>query len=681
MIRSGFVRLALVTTLAAAMLLTGAASASAKPTGRIDVQRTATGMSIVLTASDQDAAPGTPAPRIDQKSIDVGIQPNSRGAFLPVETEKVDAATAGTAPAQSVMLVIDDSGSMDPDDSATSRKAATDFLDEVMPNGVRVGLVVFATKSVVVSAPTTDRRKLTPAIARLGNAPLNDPDRASTNLYKAVDDALRRLPKTGARSLVLLSDGRDDTGTDAVRDAEPVLNAIKRANVPLKVVALGDLIDKSTLRQFVKAVDGGRYISADVGTDQLASGFAATANEITNRVVVTVTVPPELLDAQGVVSVTAMADGQQIRGQSQSFFSSRKAAPKPTATINAAPQVVTSNTRFDAVDTTPVLIAALVALFLALCVISGSALGLVGRSPSDETQILRRLSVYTLSGNEPRQVSTETATTRLGDNVLARSAVDLVGRVVRRGKFDASIDSRLDAAGLPLRTAEWTLLHVGTAVGAALTFLLISGYHLLPMILGLVIGIVAPWMFLTIRRSRRESAFLAQLPDTLQLVAGSLQAGYSLPQAIDSVVREARPPISAEFSRALIETRLGMPAEDTLEAIATRMSSRDFSWIVMAIRIQREVGGNLAELLSSVAGTLRERERLRRQVSALSAEGRLSGWILGLLPVVFTVFLALANPEYLGQLNNRLGAILLVIAGILLAVGVFWMSRVVRVEV
>ncbi len=108
---------------------------------------------------------------------------------------------------------------------------------------------------------------------------------------------------------------------------------------------------------------------------------------------------------------------------------------------------------------------------------------------------------------------------------------------------------------------------------------------------------------------------------------------------MDTVVREGQQPITGEFNRALVEARLGVPIEDALDGIAERMKSKDFGWVVMAIRIQREVGGNLAELLTTVAATLRERERLRRQVSVLSAEGRLSAWILGLLPVVFALYL------------------------------------------
>jgi tight adherence protein B len=172
------------------------------------------------------------------------------------------------------------------------------------------------------------------------------------------------------------------------------------------------------------------------------------------------------------------------------------------------------------------------------------------------------------------------------------------------------------------------------------------------------------------------------LPDTLQLLAGSLAAGYSLPQAMDSVVRESQPPISVEFNRALIEARLGLLPEDALDGIANRTGSRDFSWIVMAIRIQRSVGGNLAELLSTVADTLRERERLRRQVSALSAEGRLSGIILGALPVVFALYLMVARPDYISPLfHTPIGLLLLITGTVVLVIGGFWMSRVIKVEV
>jgi tight adherence protein B len=172
------------------------------------------------------------------------------------------------------------------------------------------------------------------------------------------------------------------------------------------------------------------------------------------------------------------------------------------------------------------------------------------------------------------------------------------------------------------------------------------------------------------------------MPDTLQLVAGSLSAGYSLPQAIDAVVREGAQPIAGEFSRAIIESRLGVPVEDALENIALRMDNEDFRWVVMAIRIQREVGGNLAEVLSTVAQTMRERERVRRQVRVLSAEGRLSAWVLGGLPPLFLGYLLLVRPNYVKPLfTDKIGIAMLSVVGIVFIGGVFWLRKVVQVEV
>ena len=330
----------------------------------------------------------------------------------------------------------------------------------------------------------------------------------------------------------------------------------------------------------------------------------------------------------------------------------------------------------------PVLVAALIALFLALSVLIFIATGALTGVDRKESEVVRRLSVYTVAGSLPQQISVTEQGTRLGDSALARSAVGLMTKVARTGQIERALDGRLEAAGLPLRTAEWMLLHVGAAVGTSTVLMIASRGALVAAILGLVLGLTLPWLFLALAKTRRESKFLSQLPDTLQLLAGSLASGYSLPQAMDSVVRETRSPISVEFNRALIETRLGLLPEDALDGIATRTGSQDFSWIVMAIRIQHDIGGNLAELLATVAGTLRERERLRRQVSALSAEGRLSGLILGALPVVFALYLILVRPEYIAPLfNTPMGLFLLAVGGTLLAIGGFWMAKVIKVEV
>ena len=175
---------------------------------------------------------------------------------------------------------------------------------------------------------------------------------------------------------------------------------------------------------------------------------------------------------------------------------------------------------------------------------------------------------------------------------------------------------------------------------------------------------------------------MAQLPDTLQLLAGTLKAGYGVLQAIDTVVKEVEDPMSSEFQRALTEARLGLPLEDSLGAMADRVDSDDFRWVVVAMNIQRQVGGNLAELLETVAATLRGREEVRGQIQVLSAEGRLSAVILFALPFVLLAYLLLTNPGYLAPLlTNTIGLLMMAGALVLMLVGWIWIRRLINIEV
>jgi tight adherence protein B len=265
---------------------------------------------------------------------------------------------------------------------------------------------------------------------------------------------------------------------------------------------------------------------------------------------------------------------------------------------------------------------------------------------------------------------------------VAKSAVELAGRAIAKRDLESALAQQLAASAVPFRPAEWLLIQTGVMFAVAILLFLLTGGKLVGALLGLVLGIALPLGYLKFKERRRQSAFLAALPDTLQLIAGSLSAGYSLPQAVDTVVSEGTEPIAGEFKRALIETRLGVPIEDALEGIAERIRSKDFGWVVMAIRIQREVGGNLAEVLVTTADTLRERERIRRQVDVLSAEGRLSAWILGGLPVVFALYLILVRPGYVKILvTDAIGIVMVIGAVIEMTVGIFWLRKVVKVDV
>ena len=211
---------------------------------------------------------------------------------------------------------------------------------------------------------------------------------------------------------------------------------------------------------------------------------------------------------------------------------------------------------------------------------------------------------------------------------------------------------------------------------------LVTSYVLIGVLGGVLIGWLTMRMSLSVRILRRRSSFSEQLPDLLQLIASALQSGFSLPQAFDAVVREDSQPAAGEFARALAETRLGADLEDALDGVANRMDSDDMRWTVLAIRIQQGVGGNLAEVLLTIAGTIRERAYLRRQVHALSAEGRLSAYILVILPVLVGAWLFISSPTYMRLLYvTATGRIMLSLAVLFLIIGALWMRRTIRVEV
>jgi tight adherence protein B len=207
----------------------------------------------------------------------------------------------------------------------------------------------------------------------------------------------------------------------------------------------------------------------------------------------------------------------------------------------------------------------------------------------------------------------------------------------------------------------------------------------LPVLLSVAMGVAISWLaqrvYLNIRISRRRTAFGEQLADVLQLIVGSLRSGFSLAQSVDAVVRDGTQPAAGEFSRALAETRIGVDLEDGLTHVAERMDSSDMHWVVMATRIQRGVGGNLAEVLSNTVETIRERAQIRRHVRAVSAEGRLSGYVLVALPLVLAAWLVLIKPEYMSPLvNSAAGIVMLAVGAGLIVVGGFWIRALIKVE-
>jgi tight adherence protein B len=220
-------------------------------------------------------------------------------------------------------------------------------------------------------------------------------------------------------------------------------------------------------------------------------------------------------------------------------------------------------------------------------------------------------------------------------------------------------------------------------VGTILLFLFVA--VLFNPVYGLIaagIGAMVPVLYVTRRQRKRQQEFERQLPDTLTLLASSLRAGFSFMQGLEAVAQEIGAPMRRELQRVFTEVRLGRTPEDALGDAAERMGSTDLAWTVMAIRIQREVGGNLASLLDTVADTMQKRDRIHREIMALTAEGRASAVILGLMPVVAALLLYLFAPDYIETLfDEPIGVAAVIGSGVLAVVGWLWLRRIVDIEV
>jgi tight adherence protein B len=595
------------------------------------------------------AEDGTVSVLLAVDGIPAGAKPQPQSVAVTVDGTPAE-ATAKQVKAgeieRTTVLALDASNSMRGPRLKAAKAAAKAFL-AASPSDVRIGLVTFAGTVRVVSEPTTDHAAL---VAAIDDIELT----AGTQVYDAVVEAVDVAGSDGARSVLVLSDGQDEGNGAPIEDAikaasdhEVIVDAVAIDQAPANLALLTQIADSS----------GGTVVDADQAA--LAKVLTARAYALSSQLLVTFP-QPKGISGEASVAVSVTAGGATY--SDSAFVTLASAAPGPHTVI--LPKAVIG----------PVgLLAGGLALLLGVAGIVSVVLVGARRPTLVQQQIAYFSGEAKHGGKSHPSLPGPTAPS------LRDSAVSLTEKLVK-GDFETRLATKLYGAGSKLSAAEWLLLHAGIAVGAGFVGFVIRGVALALVLL--VTGGLLPWVYLNIRHGRRLAAFNAQLAETLTLMAGGLSAGLSMPQAVDTVVREGHEPMAGELRRALAEARLGVDIADALDGVALRMDSEDFAWVVMALRIQREVGGNLAELLNTVADTLREREFLRRQVKVLSAEGRFSAWILGALPPVMFVYMLLVRPDFIRPLYTEpIGMLLLAGATVLLLLGFFVLSRLVKVEV
>lgn len=590
--------------------------------------------------------------------IPAGVQPDLSRTTVTVDgiTTTATAAPADgtTSVRRTAILVIDLSNSMRGARFAAALDAARLFITNV-PDDVYVGIVGFAGEVTTLLDPSLDRSD---AQRMLQDVSLS----RNTSLYDGVVAAADLAGTEGQRTLLVISDGADTTDTTL----DDAVAAISDADLTVDVVSLdqgGTIVPG--LQELADAGDG-TVISAD--PDALTQAFADEATVLANQVLVTAALPDSVINAgstEGDVKVSiATADGAVV---AEAF------SPFGTATASSLPGLPTPR-RGTSVPSwlqyAGPLVLGLGLLVVVVLLVPRKAVPLTpGERVTTYTGVVRANDAATTPRVE-------------ADQALAQVKDVAADLLQRNQSLEAKISKRLEAAGSELRSAEWVLVHGGVFVATGLLGLLLSRGNVVVGLIFMMLGFFGPWLYLGSRRNRRRKAFNRALPDTLQLMSGALAAGLSLAQSVDTIVREGPEPIASEFKRVLVETRLGVALEDALDGVSERFESKDFEWVVMAIRIQRQVGGNLAELLDTVGGTMREREYIRRQVSALAAEGKLSAYVLGGLPPGFLLYLVLTNRDYVGVLfTEPLGWAMLTGAAMLLSLGAFWMSRLIKVEI
>ncbi len=282
----------------------------------------------------------------------------------------------------------------------------------------------------------------------------------------------------------------------------------------------------------------------------------------------------------------------------------------------------------------------------------------------------------------------------LGEMIAGSEALNTFNKAVEQRNFGANLARDLARADLALKVSEYLMIWAASIVAVPVIFLLL-GFVIAPLgspialLAGLLIGFIIPRKWLGRRKSSRHNAFNKQLPDTITLIANALRAGSSFLQAIELVVRESRPPISVEFSRVIREVNLGLPFETALENMVRRVKSDDLELMATAISIQHTVGGNLAEILDSIAFTIRERIRIKGEIRTLTAQQRLSGYVVGFLPIGLASFLFVAAPGFMAPMFENppavlglpAGVIVLCFGGFMMFIGFMFIRKIVDIEV
>ena len=565
----------------------------------------------------------------------------------PVENAVIEPLVE-TAEGVDIVLVIDTSGSMKGQPLAAATAAALRFVTS-LPDDIRVGVMTFADRPKVLASISADHTFALNALGKLTAS-------GETALYDAAVASSGMFHEPGQRNVILLSDGGD---TASSLDLKSAVDKVKKEQISFFTVGLtsGEFDEKAL--QTLASSTGGSY--APAATADLSTLYEGLARELSNQFHISY----ESTKTEGGQTTVSVSAGGKVDA---SLFVA------PEIDVDAAPQPNTAPAPDPLVAGEMWMLTALGLCFLATFLIVLMFVGAKARARRDKDLIRRTGAAQqaALAPNDPDKATSAW----VPSPILAATE-----RVTQATGATSSIDAKLERAGVSMRAGEFVIALVGAAFAGGVLGTVVVG-NLIFGVLFAGVAAAIPFIALGIGAKRRTSKLHGQLPDILMILAGSLRAGHSFLEALDMVAQEVGEPGAGEFGRVVAEIRLGRSVPDAMDAMALRIGSDDFKWALLAVNIQREVGGNLAEVLDTVSDTMRDREGIRRQIQVLTAEGRLSVAILAGLPVGVALYLSWVNPEYLSLLfNNGLGLLMTGVSVLMLGLGVIWMRKVVKIDV
>ncbi len=552
-----------------------------------------------------------------------------------------------------VVLAIDTSGSMRGQPMEDAKNAAIVFMEEMRPID-EFAVVGFAT-DVTTYIDFTSRRQV------LARAVMDMEAEGYTALFDGILLGLDQFEKRKDlehRYMIVLSDGED---TISKLGADDVVSRAESSGVPIYSVVLQSYEFNPDDLLRISAASGAEMMLT-TRSEELTSLYRDISRKIRNQYKISYT---SFWPNSETIQVSLNISEAGLYGEGKADYINPFYAPPPTTIVRESMHPFLGWFRLWWVR-----LILYAAIFLGIILFIYILASLV--MPSSKL-VKTRTEFY---GYKSRKAQEDDE----GKKKIGGRLVSLVSKAASKRGFIEYFDLKLERAGMSIRASEFITLHLVLVIISILGIYLFTANILLTLLVVFVI-IFAPFMIIDYRTQKRLLKFNEQLPGTLQLISGSLKAGYSFNQALAMVVEETDAPMSYEFKKVLSEIRMGLAERGALENMSRRLDTEHFRWVVMAVNIQREVGGNLVEVLETIASTIRERDTVLRQIKALTSEGRLSAIILIALPIVVAAFISFTNREYISMLlTNVLGLIMIGVSALLMIAGIVWILKIVRVE-